>query len=188
MRRLALLGALAVAAAACGGSGDPAAAPETVPTASGFEFASSAVADGQSIDARYTCDGDDVSPALSWTGVPDEAQELALVVDDPDAPSGLFTHWLLYGLSPEVTSLPEGVPDGGELETPAPLRQGENSAGEVGYRGPCPPEGQHHYVFRLLALDAELALEAGADRAAFDEAVAGHAIAEARLTALYERP
>jgi len=187
MRRLALLGALALATAACGG-GDPSAAPEQVPTASGFEFASSAVADGQSFDARYTCDGDDVSPALSWTGVPDEARELALVVDDPDAPSGLFTHWLLYGVSPEVTSLPEGVPDGGELETPTPLRQGENSAGEVGYRGPCPPEGQHHYVFRLLALDAELALEAGADRAAFDEAVAGHAIAEARLTALYERP
>jgi Raf kinase inhibitor-like YbhB/YbcL family protein len=80
------------------------------------------------------------------------------------------------------------VPDGAELEAPAALRQGENSAGEIGYRGPCPPEGQHHYVFRVLALDTELALPARADRAAFDEAVTGHTIAEARLTAVYERP
>ena len=188
MRRLALLGALALVAAACGGGDAPTAVPEPAPAVAGFEFASGAVEEGQSIDPRSTCDGDDVSPALSWTGAPDGTAELALVIEDPNAPSGLFTHWLVYRLSPDVTSLPEGVPGGAALEAPTALRQGENSAGEIGYTGPCPPEGQHRYVFRLLAVDTKLGLPAGADRAAFDEAVTGHTIAEARLTAVYERP
>jgi Raf kinase inhibitor-like YbhB/YbcL family protein len=120
-----------------------------------------------------------VSPALEWAGVPDGAQELALLLEDPDAPGGTFTHWTVYGIEPSSTSLTAA--DG--------LLEGRNDFGDTGYGGPCPPGGEEHrYVFRLLALDAPVALEEGADRTAFDEAVAPRVLAEARLTATYGRP
>jgi Raf kinase inhibitor-like YbhB/YbcL family protein len=144
------------------------------------------VSAGQPIETRYTCDGDDVSPALLWEGVPEGARELALVLEDPDAPGGTFTHWIVYGLSASTTSLPESIAGGEQLEDPR-LRQGENDFGEVGYGGPCPPGETHRYVFRLLALDAELGLEGGAGRSDFDEAVEGRVLAEARLEATYGR-
>lgn len=137
------------------------------------------MADGQPIDPRFSCGGEDVAPALEWEGVPEGAQELALVVEDPDAPSGTFTHWLVYGLDPAATGIAEGT---------ALAAQGGNDFGDAGYRGPCPPAGEEHrYVFRLLALDAPSGLEQGADRAVFDEAVAPHVLAEARLVAPYAR-
>jgi Raf kinase inhibitor-like YbhB/YbcL family protein len=112
--------------------------------------------------------------------VPEGTQELALVLEDPDAPGGTFTHWLVYGVDPGSTWLPKGA---------TPARQGENDFGDDAYGGPCPPEGEEHrYVFRLLALHLPLELEPGVDRAAFDEAVAPHVLAEARLTATYARP
>jgi hypothetical protein len=120
--------------------------------------------------------------------VPDGARELALVLEDPDAPGATFTHWLVYGIDPIVMELSEGVP--AEAMTPGPpiLRQGKNDFGRMGFGGPCPPGGdEHRYVFRLLALDNPVTLEAGADRAAFDEVVAPHVLAEARLTATYAR-
>ena len=146
----------------------------------GFEFTeASAVAEGTQIDARYTCDGEDASPALAWTGIPDGTKELALVLEDPDAPGRTFTHWLVYGLDSATTELPGGATG---------LAEGTNDFGRAGYGGPCPPRGEEHgYVFRLLALDVPLELEAGADRAAFDDAVAPHVLAEARLTATYAR-
>jgi Raf kinase inhibitor-like YbhB/YbcL family protein len=169
---------LVVGVSACGGDDDeePLA---TGPSAPGFAFAESGVAEGETIDSRYTCDGEDVSPALAWEGVPEGAAELALVVEDPDAPGGIFTHWLVYGLDPGETALPEGA---------QPALQGTNDFGRVGYGGPCPPGGEtHRYVFRLLALDAATGLESGASRDELLAAVEGHVVAEATLTASYSR-
>jgi Raf kinase inhibitor-like YbhB/YbcL family protein len=187
MRRgfAALLLAIGVLAGCGGGGSDLAPAAEVA----GFAFSTeSDVIAGQAIDARYTCDGNDVSPALSWEGAPEGTRELALVLEDPDAPGGTYTHWLVYALSSRVTSVPENVPGDEQVESPTPLRQGENDFGETRYDGPCPPEGEtHRYVFRLLALDSELGLEGGADRGGVDAAVGGHVLAEARLEATYGR-
>jgi Raf kinase inhibitor-like YbhB/YbcL family protein len=188
MRRVvAMVVPLVFAVAACGGDDE-----EPLPTgaaAPGFAFGSSAVADGEAVDSRFTCDGEDVSPALAWEGTPEGSAGLALVMEDPDAPGGTFTHWLVYGLDPAETSLPEAVPEGAEVEGPPTLRQGKNDFGTVGYGGPCPPGGEtHRYVFRLLALDAALDLEGGASRDELLGAVEDHVVAEARLTASYARP
>lgn len=189
MRRRVLVFGVLLLAAGCGGSGGTDAPLAEGPAAAGFEFAAqSAVAAGQAIDASYTCDGDDSSPALAWQGAPEGTGELVLVLEDPDAPGGTFTHWLVYDLTPDVTSIPGAVPADGAVEEPTPLRQGRNGFGEIGYGGPCPPGGEtHRYVFRLLALDTELGLEQGADRGTLAEAVAGHVLAEARLEATYGR-
>jgi Raf kinase inhibitor-like YbhB/YbcL family protein len=177
--RLALLASALLVLAACGGGGGSGTELEQGPAAAGFEFTDgSELADGETIDARFTCDGADVAPALVWRRVPGDAKQLALAFEDPDAPGGTFTHWLVYGLDPRTTHLPGAVR----------MREGENDFGHTGYGGPCPPEGhEHEYVMRLLALDAPVELEAGADRKAFDDAVAPHVLAEARLTAPYER-
>jgi len=185
-RLIALLCAAALFLGGCGGGGGSGTNLEQGPAAEGFAFtAASTVSEGEPIDSRFTCDGEDASPALSWDGVPEGTQELALVLEDPDAPGATFTHWLEYGLHPRPTSLAEGVGSASILR----LLAGENDFGDLGYGGPCPPRGEEHrYVFRLLALDATVDLEPGADRAAFDEAVAPYVLAEARLTATYARP
>jgi Raf kinase inhibitor-like YbhB/YbcL family protein len=145
-----------------------------------MELASSGFADGQSIPRRHSCEGEDLSPPLSWTGVPDGASSLALIVDDPDAPGGIFTHWLAWGLEPAAGGLGEGEA--------APL-EGRNDFGETGYRGPCPPPGHgtHRYFFRLHALEDELELEPGAGRAELEQALAGRSVAVAELKGTYER-
>lgn len=185
MRRLvALVVPLVLAVAACGGEDEE---PEAVGGAApSFPFASESLGEGQPIDARYTCDGEDLSPALAWEDVPAEAAELVLIVEDPDAPGGTFTHWLAYGIDPGDAALPEGVPEGEEVEG---LRQGENDMGTVGYKGPCPPEGEtHDYVFRLIAVDVETGIAGGASTDDVLEAVEGHVVGEATLTAPYSRP
>ena len=125
-----------------------------------LELTSDAFNDGADIPAVHTCDGRDVSPPLSIRGVPDGAESLVLIADDPDAPRGTWVHWVLYGLPPDVGELPRGVAGrGGALEG---SRQGENDFGDLGYGGPCPPAGEEHrYFFRLYALDADPDLEAG---------------------------
>jgi Raf kinase inhibitor-like YbhB/YbcL family protein len=145
-----------------------------------MELASSAFADGQSIPRQHSCDGEGLSPPLSWTGVPDGASSLALIVDDPDAPGGTFTHWLAWGLEPAAGGLGEGEA--------APL-EGRNDFGETGYRGPCPPPGHgtHRYFFRLHALEDELELEPGAGRAELERALARRSVAVAELLGTYER-
>lgn len=176
-----------VGLAGCGGGGSGTELTEG-PPAAGFEFAESGITPGQPVDPRYTCDGDDLSPALAWQAAPDGTKELALVLEDPDAPGATFTHWLVYAMPADATELPETVPDDGSVEGPTRLRQGENDFGDIGYGGPCPPGGEtHRYVFRLFALDAELGLEQGADRNTFDDAVEDHVLAEARLEATYGR-
>jgi Raf kinase inhibitor-like YbhB/YbcL family protein len=153
-----------------------------------FRFAAASdVHAGRPIAKRFTCDGADVAPNLVWRGVPKKAKELALVLEDPDAPGGTFTHWLVYSLSPSMTEWGRrgwfAYPPGG-----ASPRSGTNDFGKIGYGGPCPPAGQmHHYVFRLLALDAKAILNRGADRGAFNRAVARHVLAQARLVATYAR-
>src|SRR5439155_14213154 len=126
-----------------------------------------AFADGQSILARYTCDGQDSPPRLTFRGVPAKAKSLALTMTDPDAPSGTFTHWLVWNIPPNSTSV------AGML--------GTNDFGNDGYGGPCPPKGEHRYLFTLYALDAELQLTSTAKRAEVESAMKGHVVAEAKL-------
>ena len=148
--------------------------------AASFTLTSAAFDDGQPIPELYTCDGEDVSPPLAWSGAPEGTVQLALVVDDPDAPGGTFTHWVVWGIDPAGGGAAEGeVPDG--------AIKGKNDFGKTAYGGPCPPSGTHHYRFELLALSADPQLGAGASvtdlRAAVDETVLGGAV----LTGTYER-
>jgi len=187
-RLTSLVDVATVALAGCGGAGGSGTELEQGPAVAGFRFtAASAVAEGEPIGARFTCDGEDISPAIAWDGVPEGTKELALVLEDPDAPGGIFTHWLMHGLGPAVTGLPPGDEDWTGYDPGTP-REGRNDFGDGGYGGPCPPSGEEHrYVLRLLALHAPIELESGANRAAFDDAVAPHVLAEARLTATYAR-
>jgi Raf kinase inhibitor-like YbhB/YbcL family protein len=145
-----------------------------------FALESTTFGHAQPIPKQYTCDGDDLSPPLRWAHVPEEARSLALVVDDPDAPSGVFTHWVAWGLDPGTGALGEGES--------AP-REGQNDFGAVGYRGPCPPpgHGRHRYVFRLFALDRDLELEAGAKKPDLEQVIEGHVLTTAELVGTYER-
>lgn len=146
---------------------------------------SSAFENGSSIPDKHSKKGGNVSPALSWTGVPGEARSLVLIVDDPDAPAGLFTHWVLYGLKPETRELPEHVPSNGEL--PNGARQGLNGFGELGYGGPQPPSGTHRYFFHLYALDTDSDMPPGLTRQELDGAIEGHVIEQTQLMGLYRK-
>ena len=142
-------------------------------------------AEGGNIPVKYTCDGADVSPPLTWKDAPPATAALALIVDDPDAPSGVFTHWVLYNVPVDAGGLPEGVPAREEIEGGA--RQGRNSWGKVGFGGPCPPSGVHRFVFKLYALDAPLDLPAGASKDQLTGAMGDHVIGEAELIGRYSR-
>jgi Raf kinase inhibitor-like YbhB/YbcL family protein len=139
-------------------------------------------ADGAPIPPEFSCEGDDVSPPLTWDGVPEGAVELALVVDDPDAPHGTYVHWVLFGLDPSPRALGEG-------EVPAGARQSRNSGGDVGYTGPCPPRGDepHHYRFTVYALRAGIDFDDGATTGEVLSAVRGTAISKGTLTGTFER-
>lgn len=151
-----------------------------------MQITSSAFDDGEPIPVPHTCDGEDRSPPLEWSGVPEEAETLALIVDDPDAPAGTWVHWVIYGLPSDRDGLPEGVPP---AETgPDGARQGRNDFQRLGYGGPCPPSnGAHRYVFKLYALDADPEIEPGATKDRLLEAMEGHVLAEARLMGTYRR-
>lgn len=138
------------------------------------------------IPARYTCDGEDRSPPLAWSGAPSGAAAFALIMDDPDAPRGVFTHWVLYNLPADAQELPEGVPTAERL--PSGALQGVNDFGRVGYGGPCPPPGPaHRYRFTLYALDTALSLEPRATKQAVLDAMRGHVLAQAQLVGTYQR-
>jgi Raf kinase inhibitor-like YbhB/YbcL family protein len=145
-----------------------------------FALESSAFENAQAIPSRHSCDGEDLSPPLRWSNVPEGTRSLALVVDDPDAPGGVFTHWVAGGLDPGADGLGEGE---------AAPREGQNDFGTTGYRGPCPPpgHGRHRYVFRLYALDAEPELRTGTSKAELEQAIAGHVLTTAELVGTYER-
>jgi len=150
-----------------------------------MQLTSSAFADGGTIPRRHTCDGDDVSPPLAWSGVPDDAISLALIADDPDAPRGTWVHWVLYNLPAAVTSLPEALPADERL--PNGALQGRNDFRRTGYGGPCPPSGTHRYFFKLYALDTMLDLAPGATKQELLQAMDGHVLAEAQLMGRYAR-
>jgi Raf kinase inhibitor-like YbhB/YbcL family protein len=147
---------------------------------------SSAFQEGDKIPAKYTCEGQDVSPPLAWSEPPAGTRSLALIVDDPDAPGGVFTHWLLFNIPPDSRELPEAVPTQAELASGA--LQGKTDFGRIGYGGPCPPPGRpHRYQFTLYALDQPLDLEGGASKKQLLSAMEGHILAQGQLTGTYQR-
>lgn len=145
-----------------------------------FSLSSNAFQNGGDIPNKYTCDGADVPPELSWNNVPNATQSLALIAEDPDAPAGTWTHWVLYDLPPDTPGLEENVPKVDQL--PNGARQGRNDFKRIGYGGPCPPPGKpHRYFFRLYALDRKLGLKPGATKDEVQAATKGHILGEAEL-------
>jgi Raf kinase inhibitor-like YbhB/YbcL family protein len=132
------------------------------------------------IPAKYTCDGEDISPALLWNDPPPATRSFALVVDDPDAPNGTVVHWLIYDIPADSHGLQEGVPKDKKLRDGA--LQGRNSHGKIGYSGPCPPHGAvHHYFFKLYALDEITKLKPKATKPELEQAMKGHILGKAQL-------
>ncbi len=151
-----------------------------------LKIESKAFSAGGDIPAKFTCDGEDRSPALSWSEPPKATQSLALIADDPDAPVGTFVHWVLYDLPATTRELPEGI--AASAEPASGGRQGNNDFRHVGYGGPCPPPGRpHRYFFRLYALDRKLGLPAGARRQEVDQAMKGHILEQAEVMGRYQR-
>lgn len=160
-----------------------AALPEVSQT---MTLSSPAFPDGDRIPVRYTCDGQDISPPLAWTEPPPGTKSLLLIMDDPDAPGGVFTHWILFNLPAGAGELAEAVPRQGQLANQA--LQGTNDFGKIGYNGPCPPPDRlHHYRFVIYALDSPVELEAGALREQILNSIQGHILARGQLTATYQR-
>ena len=150
---------------------------------------STAFAPNGSMPIKYTCEDDDVSPALAWSGVPGNAKSLALIVDDPDAPDPkapkmVYVHWVLYDLPPSSIGLAEGVT---AAQLPKGTREGKSDFGKLGYGGPCPPSGTHRYYFKIFALDRELDLPPGTKRSQLDAALKGHVVAQGELMGRYSR-
>jgi len=150
-----------------------------------MSLTSTAFAAGESIPTKYTCDGKNVSPPLQWDQPPAVTQSLALIVDDPDAPSGMFVHWVYYDLPPASRGLPEDVST--DAKPSQGGTNGNNGAGRSGYTGPCPPSGTHRYFFRLYALDTKLDGAAGLTKDQFLQSMEGHILAQAELMGVYSR-
>lgn len=151
-----------------------------VAMAGAFRISSPLFADRGAIPARYTCDGENENPPLNIENVPPEAKSLALIVSDPDAPKGVWVHWVVWGIDPKARDIREG-------SLPRGAVQGANDFGKRRYGGPCPPSGRHRYVFRLYALDAAVDPGAGATKARLEAAMKGHVIGKAELVGLYRR-
>ena len=151
-----------------------------------FHVSSAAFAPGETIPKKFTCDGPDVSPPLTWSDAPPGTQSFALITDDPDAPAGIWVHWVIFDLPPSVHELAEGVPKQEDL--PNHARQGMTDFRKVGYGGPCPPPGKaHRYFFKLYALDGRLNLKPGATKADLERAMQGHILGQAELMGRYRR-
>jgi Raf kinase inhibitor-like YbhB/YbcL family protein len=168
-----------------GGTSEPAEDPSLMT----IHLTSPSFQEGGMIPKTYTCDGEDRSPPLEWSGVPDSARSLVLICDDRDAPRGTWAHWVVFNIPPEVKSFGEGLTPEETLKLGAELtaRQGKNDFGKIGYGGPCPPSGTHRYFFRLYALDAAPELGTGPTRPHVLKAITGHILAEGRLMGKYSR-
>ncbi len=145
-----------------------------------LQVRSPAFSDGSTIPAKYTCDGQNVAPPLEWSGAPNESRTVAVICDDPDAPSGSFTHWVLYDIPASAHSLSERTAAG---------KSGVNSFGEAGFGGPCPPRSDrpHHYRFHVYALDVESLGPPGLSKEDAVKAMSGHVLAEGELVGTYAR-
>lgn len=150
-----------------------------------IEISSAAFKEGGMIPEKYTCDGADISPPLTWGSIHADTKSLALICDDPDAPMGTWVHWVLFNISADINELSENVPPQRILLNGA--KQGMNDFRSIGYGGPCPPGGTHRYYFKLYALDIELSSEAGITRAELLKAMEGHILAEGQLMGKYKR-
>ena len=150
-----------------------------------LEITSSAFSNGEMIPARYTCDGSDVSPDLSWRGVPNTAKSLALICDDPDAPMGTWVHWVLFNIPAEAVGLPAEISSNATLENGA--RHGKNDFRRLGYGGPCPPGGTHRYFFKLYALDTTLGELSPPTKDSLLKAMEGHVLEKAELVGTYQK-
>lgn len=151
-----------------------------------FRISTPAFSPGESIPKKFTCDGADVSPELSWNDPPAGTLSFALIVDDPDAPVGTWVHWVLYDLPADARELAEGVAKQEQL--PDGARQGRNDFRKIGYGGPCPPPGKpHRYFFKLYALGAKLNLKSPATKADVERAMQGHILSQAELVGRYGR-
>jgi Raf kinase inhibitor-like YbhB/YbcL family protein len=184
-----LLACQAKPATEAGSTSPSATAPEIQEREKTVAVASSAFEHEQGIPTEFTCEGDDVSPPLSWSEVPAEARSLVLIVDDPDAPDPaapkmVWVHWILYDMPPSTTQLPEGV---AVEQLPAGTRQGSNDWKRTGYGGPCPPVGRHRYFHKLYALDVELGDLGEPTKADLEEAMKGHVLAWGELVGTYEK-
>ena len=146
--------------------------------ASSISITSPSFQTGGDIPAKFTCDGTNVSPELQIGGLPNEAKSLVLIVDDPDAPRGLFTHWIVWNIDPKTTRIAEN-------SAPIAGGQGTNDFGKRNYGGPCPPSGTHRYFFKIFALDTKLELKPDARRAELDAAMRGHVLAQGELMGRY---
>jgi Raf kinase inhibitor-like YbhB/YbcL family protein len=150
-----------------------------------LDIRSSAFEEGEFIPKKYTCDGEDVSPPLSWRQPPKETKSIVLICDDPDAPMGTWVHWVLFGISPDTLELPEGISH--DKEVLGGAKHGLNDFRKYGYGGPCPPGGTHRYFFKLYAVDIEVGLNAGATKNEVLDAIKGHILAEGQLMGRYSR-
>ena len=150
-----------------------------------MKITSSSFKHEEMIPSKYTCDGQNISPPLSWTGAPEKTKSFALICDDPDAPVGLWVHWVFFDMPSSVNALPENVP---RREEVAGLgKNGKNTSRRFGYDGPCPPDGMHRYYFKLYALDTMLEMKAGMTKEALLSAMKGHVLEEAQLMGRYKR-
>lgn len=151
-----------------------------------FSVSSPSFQNGEEIPKKFTCEGADVSPELEFISPPANAQSFAIIADDPDAPVGTWTHWVLFDLPAETRSLPENVAKVDEVPTGG--RQGRNDFKKIGYGGPCPPAGKaHRYFFKVYALDKKLNLKPGASRQEVEEAMKDHVLASAEWMGKFQR-
>jgi Raf kinase inhibitor-like YbhB/YbcL family protein len=152
-----------------------------------FQLTSDAFANGQSIPAKYSCIGKNISPALTWTDPPAGTQSFALIVDDPDAPIGIWVHWVLFNIPSDKRELQENLPITGKNVDPNAIYVGKNSSGSTSYQGPCPPSGTHRYYFKLYALDMLVSLLPGATKEQLLKEMKGHILAQAELMGTFSK-
>lgn len=150
-----------------------------------IKIKSSAFEEGEIIPKKYSCEGVNVSPPLQWSSSPADVESFVLICEDPDAPSGLWAHWIIFNLPAETTALPEFIMEREVLENGA--QQGLNDFGTIGYRGPCPPGGTHRYYYRIFALDIMLHLTSRINRQDLLEAMIGHIIDQGHIMGIYTR-
>jgi Raf kinase inhibitor-like YbhB/YbcL family protein len=173
---------------ACGKTHERESASSTGVASMSLAVSSSAFAQNADIPAKYTCEGQDVSPPLSWSGAPSTAKSFAVIVDDPDAPDPAapkmtYVHWVLYDIPASVTSLDENV----AKQLPSGAQQGMNDGKRTGYGGPCPPIGRHRYFFKVYALDTTLGDIGSPSKAALESAMKGHVVAQGELVSTYQK-